>query len=475
MGEPKTSPKASPKKNKPTLQYLFDLDPKANDISCATLLSPTSSKFEIDEFISKISSCTRVFTFTDPAESPSQQDLKRYRLARILCVIRSTKKLLDDRVLASLISMLSANLFRQLPLPSFPSLQPDFLDNESPAMVLAPSWPHLHIVYDILGALVTNAQPKSLHDHIDHAFLLNLVGLFQSEDPRERDRLKNVCHQLYSKLTAERSFMRRSMSNVFLRFASDAEWHSGIGELLEIWGSIINGFVVPLKEEHRVFLARVLVPLHKSKWMPAYYQQLFYCVSQFVQKEPELGGVVLRGILRCWPVTNCQKEVLLIGELEDLAEILGPCEFEKLAVPLCSQIAKCLNSCNSLVAERALYVWNNEQFVRMASRCMEKILLAMVEGIEKNLRWHWSKSIQELTRSIKTMMEEMEPELYSKCLQELDHRESVAEQEEIKRKARWEWLEMAATNNNLLQPSTCTSVSQQRKQPLHKFFTCIES
>ncbi|XP_010935179.1 serine/threonine protein phosphatase 2A 57 kDa regulatory subunit B' beta isoform [Elaeis guineensis] len=449
MGAPKTSPKAAPKtEESTTLESLFDLDSKANDISGATLLSPTSSEFAKDELISKISSCTRVFTFTDPAESPSQQDLKRCRLAWILSAIRSTKKLLDDRVLASLISMLSANLFRQLPLPSLPSLPSDFLDNDCLAMVLAPSWPHLHIVYDILGALVTHAKPKSLPGHIDHAFLLNLLGLFQSEDPRERDRLKNVYHQLYSKLTDERSFMRRSMSNVFLRFASDAERHSGIGELLEIWGSIINGFAVPLKEEHRVFLARVLVPLHKSKWMPSYYQQLFYCVSQFVQKEPELGGVVLRGILRYWPVTNCHKEVLIIGELEDLVESLCPSEFEKLAVPLCSQIAKCLSSCNSQVAERALYVWNNEQFVRMASRCMEKILPAIVQGIEKNLSWHWSKSVQELTMSVKTMLEEMEPELYSKCLQELAHRESVAEQEEIKRKVRWERLERAAANNN---------------------------
>lgn len=92
----------------------------------------------------------------------------------------------------------------------------------------------------------------------------------------------------------------------------------------------------------------------------------------------------------------------------------------------------------------------------MASRSMENILPAIVEGIENNLRWHWSESVQELTMSVKTMLEEMEPELYSKCLQELEHRELVAEQEEIKRKARWERLEMAAADNKLLRPSNCT-------------------
>ncbi|WZZ43057.1 hypothetical protein YC2023_039316 [Brassica napus] len=36
-------------------------------------------------------------------------------------------------------------------------------------------------------------------------------------------------------------------------------------ELLEILGSIINGFALPLKEEHKFFLVRALVPLHKAK------------------------------------------------------------------------------------------------------------------------------------------------------------------------------------------------------------------
>ena len=137
--------------------------------------------------------------------------------------------------------------------------------------------------------------------------------------------------------------------NSSLNFVIEMERHCGMGELLEIWGSIINGFTVPLKEEHKVFLVRVLMPLHKPKGMCMYHRQLSYCVTQFVQKDPGLTVVVVRRILRCWPMTNCPKEVLLIGELEDLVEVMEPEEFEKVAVSLCTQIAKCLTSCNSQV------------------------------------------------------------------------------------------------------------------------------
>lgn len=56
--------------------------------------------------------------------------------------------------------------------------------------------------------------------------------------------------------------------------------HPTSTELLEILGSIINGFALPLKEEHKQFLQRALMPLHKPKCLPAYHQQLSYCVTQ---------------------------------------------------------------------------------------------------------------------------------------------------------------------------------------------------
>lgn len=40
----------------------------------------------------------------------------------------------------------------------------------------------------------------------------------------------------------------------------ETEHFNGVGELLEILGSIINGFALPLKVEHKQFLVKVCVP-----------------------------------------------------------------------------------------------------------------------------------------------------------------------------------------------------------------------
>ena len=70
---------------------------------------------------------------------------------------------------------------------------------------------------------------------------------------------------LVGKFMSHRSFIRKTISNVFYRFVYDTERHNGIGELLEILGSIINGFAIPLKKEHLEFLKRALIPLHMPK------------------------------------------------------------------------------------------------------------------------------------------------------------------------------------------------------------------
>ena len=66
-------------------------------------------------------------------------------------------------------------------------------------------------------------------------------------------------------------------------------------ELLEILGSIINGFAIPLKKEHLQFLVRALIPLHKPKCVSLYHQQLSYCIIQYVEKDPETAISILNG------------------------------------------------------------------------------------------------------------------------------------------------------------------------------------
>ena len=127
----------------------------------------------------------------------------------------------------------------------------------------------------------------------DQKFVQSLLELFDSEDPRERDFLKTTLHRIYGKFLGLRAFIRKQINNIFYKFVYETERHNGVAELLEILGSIINGFALPLKEEHKIFLLKVLMPLHKVRSLSVYHPQLAYCVVQFLEKDPSLTEQVL--------------------------------------------------------------------------------------------------------------------------------------------------------------------------------------
>lgn len=46
---------------------------------------------------------------------------------------------------------------------------------------------------------------------------VQLLELFDSEDPREREYLKTILHRVYGKLLGLRAYIRKQINNIFLR------------------------------------------------------------------------------------------------------------------------------------------------------------------------------------------------------------------------------------------------------------------
>ena len=109
--------------------------------------------------------------------------------------------------------------------------------------------------------------------------------------------------------------------SIYIYLSIHLDRHNGIAELLEILGSIINGFAIPLKKEHIQFLEKALIPLHKPRGVAVYHPQLSYCISQYVEKDPETIVPIVNGLVRFWPWTNAAKQVLFLNELEEVLEL----------------------------------------------------------------------------------------------------------------------------------------------------------
>jgi serine/threonine-protein phosphatase 2A regulatory subunit B' len=343
-----------------------------------------------------------------------------------------------DEVLNALFGMVHANLFRSLP----PKVNENPADAEDDDPVFDPSFPHIQSVYEFFLRFIVSSDVdvRVLKKYVNVRFVRKFLILFDSEDHRERDYLKTILHRVYAKYMSLRSYIRKAINNVFFTFIYDSGAHNGVGELLEILGSIITGFALPLKQEHKHFLHHVLLPMHKIKGLQVFHQQLSYCVTQFVDKDPTLSVSVCRGFLKFWPAVDSQKEVLYISELEELLEITQAEEFRILIPDVFKQLAKSIGSAHFQVAERSLLLWHNEYISGLIADHRAQILPIIYPQLNKNSKKHWNPAVSNLTISVLKIFMELDSNLVEACSKKYNATEAKQQAARVTRQAAWATL-----------------------------------
>jgi serine/threonine-protein phosphatase 2A regulatory subunit B' len=412
--------------------------------------APPAKREEL--FVMKLKLCSVIFSFDDQTADKRGKDMKRQTLLELVDYVNtpSGQKIFTESIMGDLMAMVSANVCRALPPAT------DDFDPEEDEPVLEPAWPHLQVAYEFFLRFIVSSEvnAKAAKKYVDQKFCLQLVELFDSEDPRERDYLKTILHRIYGKFMSHRSFIRRAISNVFYRFVYETERHNGIGELLEILGSIINGFAIPLKKEHLQFLVRALIPLHKPKCVALYHQQLSYCIIQYVEKDADTATPILNGFFKCWPWSCSGKQVMFLNELEEILELLGADQLAQVSTMLFTNLARCLDSDHFQVVERALFLWNNEHLVNSGclSRLNASTVLPIIYGpLYKNSSGHWNATVEGLAQNVLKMYMEYDLALYDKCTAAYFRDEEEAKKRLEALQQKWNVIELMAQTAKLQQ------------------------
>ncbi|EFN66909.1 Serine/threonine-protein phosphatase 2A 56 kDa regulatory subunit epsilon isoform, partial [Camponotus floridanus] len=450
----KRSLKKKSKKSQGSSRYRNSQDVELQQLP---LLKDVNAAEQEELFIKKLRQCCVAFDFMDPMADLKGKEIKRSTLNELVEYITAGRGVLTEPIYPETIKMVSANLFRTLP----PSENPDF-DPEEDDPTLEASWPHLQLVYEVFLRFLESSdfQPAIGKKVIDQKFVLQLLDLFDSEDPRERDFLKTVLHRIYGKFLGLRAFIRKQINNIFLRFVYETEHFNGVGELLEILGSIINGFALPLKVEHKQFLVKVLLPLHKVKCLSLYHAQLAYCVVQFLEKDATLTEPVVRGLLKFWPKTCSQKEVMFLGEIEEILDVIEPSQFVKIQEPLFRQIARCVSSPHFQVAERALYFWNNEYIMSLIEENNHVIMGIMFPALYRISKEHWNQTIVALVYNVLKTFMEMNSKLFDELTASYKSERQKEKKREKERDELWKKLsELEIERRNALERNALTATS----------------
>uniref|UniRef100_A0A3P8RX68 Serine/threonine protein phosphatase 2A regulatory subunit n=1 Tax=Amphiprion percula TaxID=161767 RepID=A0A3P8RX68_AMPPE len=374
--------KAKQKRSQSSSQ--FRSQGKPIELTPLPLLKDVPAPEQPELFLKKLQQCCTVFDFMDTLSDLKMKEYKRSTLNELVDYVTVSRGYLTEQAYPEVVKMLVYEFFIR------------FLESQE-------------------------FQPSIAKKYIDQKFVLQLLELFDSEDPRERDYLKTVLHRIYGKFLGLRAFIRKQINNIFLRFVYETEHFNGVAELLEILGRYVDSHSARPQTRLDVLLA--------------------YCIVQFLEKDPTLTEPVIRGLLKFWPKTCSQKEVMFLGELEEILDVIEPTQFVKIQEPLFKQISRCVSSPHFQVAERALYYWNNEYIMSLIEENSSVILPIMFASLYRISKEHWNPAIVALVYNVLKAFMEMNSTLFDELTATYKSDRQREKKKEKEREELWKKLE----------------------------------
>ena len=101
------------------------------------------------------------------------------------------------------------------------------------------------------------------------------------------------------------------------------------------------------------------------------------------------------------------------------------------------------------VAERALFLWNNDHIRNLITQNYKVIMPIVFPAMERNTRGHWHQAVQSLTLNVRKVLAETDQALFDECLAKFREDEANKTEAVAKREATWKLLEDLAASKTV--------------------------
>eukprot|EP00049_Salpingoeca_infusionum_P023471 m.12302 g.12302 ORF g.12302 m.12302 type:complete len:574 (+) comp5818_c0_seq1:180-1901(+) len=419
--------------------------------------------------LDKLDQCCHTFDFTDPTSDIKSKEVKRRALIDLLQSLGHIPQLLNLDILKKTFQVFEINCLRPIPPPSVCNGAEFDAEEDEPA--LEPAFPHLELIYNLMIQVLQDdrirdtAFLKLLKGLLTTKFLYKFIAHFHLEDPRERDFLKTILHRLYGLVIPARAKTRHIFRMTFISFVLETDMKfNGIAELLEVYGSVVQGLSPPLKSEHVTFCLEALMPLHKPACLCLFHPQLTFCLVHLVRKDATIFKPIVQSLLRFWPVTNSSKQVLFIAELEDIMSNVSPSVFAEVSDPVIKRLSRCLNDPHFQVAERALYFVKSPDFIALIGKDSKRIITRLIPALLKASEKHWHGNIPILVQDAVRQLSAINESAVQFSLTETkDEQQQVQVAREQREKA-WETIVAKAKANPVSDEYREAAVARRRRR-----------
>lgn len=154
-----------------------------------------------------------------------------------------------------------------------------------------------------------------------------------------------------------------------------------------------------------------------------------------------MASKIIAYLLKIWPITNAAKEVLFLTELEEIFELTQGQNLSSIHEDLFKRFANCVVSNHFQVAERILFLINNEHVTKMIGENKEMIFEILMKGLLKSSKSHWNQTVQSMALNVMKSLMEIDSSLFEKLSNKIQKDNDNALKLEKQAKSHWDMLE----------------------------------
>ena len=388
--------------------------PVIRDRSHSPNIKSLASSCRDDLFLSKVMFCSQPLSKNAYSEV-DRQDRRRYsqEILSMMNQKESVEKFISPN-LPAIFRVIEGTLFRPLQKLTSVGCENETLDQSEKEQLTDPTWPLVSPVYTLFQRILECSfiSQKDVKHLIGDLFIQRFLELFDSEYSPEKSILRSLLHLLYLKQIGLRKSIRKAMNELFYTLIHVEYKFNGASEILEIQGSIISGFAVPIKEEHLSFFRTVVLPLHKLPTCQLFHEDLMRCTVLFVNKDHMLGLEVIDYLVKVWPHTNSNKQIKFLEEMMIITGIV-PCEDLNTHIKkMAKKVAVLLGSSHFKACDFAISCFEKKDFLSLIESYKSLVFPIVIPVLSKAKDECWQPTIRESLFGLSRLLEEIDCKLY---------------------------------------------------------------
>lgn len=291
----------------------------------------------------------------------------------------------DD--LSLLFDMLSLHIFH-----SFPDISKTYIIGESVSPYYMNNWDQLSRVYALLSLLLPELLPF-ITDQVFEKFMKLLSSPFNSEQEAVLAFIEKVCQ----KSEEHQSKIFQMMTRVVQLFIDGECLHFCLIPIFNFITNFLEKLPLPLNRSYFVIFRSIFYQTIISPNVVDFYNALLPLAQFFQSKDSTTSVWCIRFLFRHWPITNSEKQIIFLHQLQFILSMLNTSFFPALSKALVFRLKLMIESVNFKVSMAAIRILKDEEFVKLVCSTTSQSLNSPIDILIPALEMaqcHWNTEVR---------------------------------------------------------------------------------